>query len=1228
MKRHPFQWPLLSTRVTLLTLVIFLTGVWSLTVFVSDTIHDDMARQLGQQQFSAATLITEQVQQQVAERKDALDRTAAKASEVAETDLAAFLQAQPAWQALFNSGYQLLSPSGNALLSTFTSVPQQPALPALSALDMARVLESRTAIVTATRFSTDLNAPIMSIAVPIRAANGRLIAVLAAVTRLDQPNFLSKVVDKHYGQTGGYVITDGATRQIIAATDRKRVTELLPPRGTNPKIDRFEKGYEGSDVLVNSHGVELLVSARAIPGTSGWHAVVTLPTAEAFAPVKAAQQRARLAAIVLTLIAGGVMWWRLRQLFEPLEEATATISQVTRAAALPPPIPVVRRDEIGMMIESFNHLIDQLGQRETALKESEFRWKFAIEGSGDGVWDWNIQSGDASWSARTKEILGYPRDDKRPNTYRSWLEHVHPDDRAGVELMVQSCLKGQTPSYHHEYRVNRTDGSLRWILSRGMVVARGRNGEPLRMIGTDADITQRKRVEQFEQFRGQALEQLAEGQPIKAILESLVRGVEAIDPTIRASILLVDTDGRHLIKGAAPSLPDFYNEAINGLTIAEGIGSCGTAAATGHLVIVEDIMNHPYWANFRDLAAKANLGSCWSQAIVDNTGRVMGTFGIYHDHPHRPTAEDLKLIDQCTSLANIALVHARDEARLRQAADVFSHAREGIMITDHHGLITDVNEAFFRITGYTRDEVVGKRPSILKSGRQDASFYQGLWATLNQQGYWSGEIWNRRKDGLEYAELLTISAVKDEFGQVTQYVGLFSDITSIKEHERRLEHIAHFDALTGLPNRVLLADRLHQAMSQTRRRHQKLAVAYLDLDGFKAINDSYGHEAGDQLLSALSHRMKSALREGDTLARLGGDEFVAVLLDVDEIDHCLPILSRLLAAAATPVDIEGRPHQVSASVGLTLYPQGEEVDADQLLRQADQAMYQAKLAGKNRFHLFDPEQDRNLRGHHASIEHIRQALLERQFVLHYQPKVNMRTGRVIGAEALIRWQHPENGLLPPGQFLPIIEDNALSIELGDWVIAEALDQMSRWKAKGLVLPVSVNLSARQLQQADFLDGLSAHLARHPELGPRSLELEVLETSALDDLSHATEVMAACQGMGVRFALDDFGTGYSSLTYLKRLPISILKIDQSFVRDMRDDPDDLAILKGILSLSAAFRREVIAEGVETEAHGLALLGLGCELGQGYGIARPMPADKIPEWVATWHPPASWLGNLNL
>ena len=562
------------------------------------------------------------------------------------------------------------------------------------------------------------------------------------------------------------------------------------------------------------------------------------------------------------------------------------------------------------------------------------------------------------------------------------------------------------------------------------------------------------------------------------------------------------------------------------------------------------------------------------------------------------------------------------EVKLQLAANVFTHAREAIMITDLVGSIIDVNDTFTRMTGYSRDEILGKNPRLLKSGHQSKSFYKAMWNDLIEEGYWSGELWNRRKNGEIYVEMKTISTVRDALGKAQHYVSLSSDITLLKEHEKQLEHLAHYDVLTSLPNRVLLADRLHQCMASVQRRALRLGVVFLDLDGFKEVNDNHGHDIGDRLLMSLASRMKQTLRDADTLSRLGGDEFVAVLPDLTSIEDCLPMVNRLLSVIAEPVTINNISLKVSASLGVTFYPQSQDVDADQLLRQADQAMYQAKVAGKNRYHVFDAEQDSSIRVYHESLDRIRQALVMNEFVLYYQPKVNMRSGTVLGVEALIRWQNPEQGLLSPTQFLPLIENHALAVEIGEWVIETALTQISSWRAAGLAIPVSVNVGARQFQQIDFIERLHNLMAGHPSIQSGDLELEVLETSAMENLYQISQVIRACEANGVSVALDDFGTGYSSLTYLKRLPVTTLKIDQSFVRDMLFDPDNLTILDGVLGLAAAFHRKVIAEGVEGVEHGELLLQIGCELAQGYVIARPMPANEIPGWLATWQPAKSW------
>jgi diguanylate cyclase (GGDEF)-like protein len=410
-------------------------------------------------------------------------------------------------------------------------------------------------------------------------------------------------------------------------------------------------------------------------------------------------------------------------------------------------------------------------------------------------------------------------------------------------------------------------------------------------------------------------------------------------------------------------------------------------------------------------------------------------------------------------------------------------------------------------------------------------------------------------------------------------------------------------------------------MAHCLRQRKQLAVVFIDLDGFKQVNDQHGHNIGDEVLIGLAQRMKAALREGDTLSRIGGDEFVAVLTSLDHPRDCELVLTRLLEAAAQTMVVNGADIQVSASIGVTLFPQ-DAGEPDLLMRHADHAMYQAKQAGKNRYHYFDVKDDTDVKTHRETIHQIQSALERGEFVLHYQPKVNLKSGAVMGMEALIRWQHPVRGLLAPGEFLPAIEGHPISLLVGEWVLRTALAQMDQWRQSGLDLPVSVNVGGLQLLHPHFVAVLLELLALYPGVAPHNLELEILETSALHDIEEVSRVMHACSKLGVRFALDDFGTGYSSLTYLKRLPAETLKIDQSFVRDMLGDPDDAAIVEGIIGLTVAFRRSVIAEGVETMGHGAMLLSLGCFQAQGYGVARPMPAQEVAPWIHAWASGERW------
>lgn len=422
---------------------------------------------------------------------------------------------------------------------------------------------------------------------------------------------------------------------------------------------------------------------------------------------------------------------------------------------------------------------------------------------------------------------------------------------------------------------------------------------------------------------------------------------------------------------------------------------------------------------------------------------------------------------------------------------------------------------------------------------------------------------------------------------------------------------AWHDSLTGLPNRSLLRDRMRQAMASAKRTGRMLAVLFLDLDGFKQINDQYGHSAGDELIRETSSRLVSSVRAGDTVSRLGGDEFV-ILLDIASIDEMGQCLERIMAEVRNPVPMDGHAVSVSVSIGVTLFPQND-ADADALLRHADMAMYQAKQAGRNCYRIFDLNMDQSARLNFQMRDRIAQAIDRKEFCLYYQPKVNLRTGGIFGVEALIRWNHPERGLLPPLEFLPFAEGSELIVRIGDWVLDEALRQVSSWRETGLDIVVSVNVASEQLHETGFCGKLRAAISRYDNLEPGCLELEILESAALQDIRFVKDVLNECKALGVMLSLDDFGTGYASLAYLRHLPVDILKIDQSFVRDMIEDREDLSMIEGVISLAKIFNRDLIAEGVESAEHGMLLLQLGCDKAQGYGIAKPMPAERIPGWV---------------
>ncbi len=547
------------------------------------------------------------------------------------------------------------------------------------------------------------------------------------------------------------------------------------------------------------------------------------------------------------------------------------------------------------------------------------------------------------------------------------------------------------------------------------------------------------------------------------------------------------------------------------------------------------------------------------------------------------------------------------EKRLHLSAKVFDNSGEGIMITDADTRIIAVNRAFSEMTGYSEAELVGKNPNIFASGRHDPEFYREMWNSVNKDGYWQGEVWDRHKSWRIYPKWMTITAVRDAFGELTNYIAISTDITERKEAEKHINLLAYYDVLTGLPNRTLLHDRLEQMLAAAHRDTHQFALMFIDLDRFKYVNDSMGHATGDKLLQTVAQRLLKCVREGDTVSRIGGDEFIVLLRETDA-EGAAHVAGKILDALVVACDIEGTQISTYASIGISIYPDHAN-DANTLIKNADLAMYRAKDGGRNNFQFYSPEMNQRADRLFSMEKDLRLALEREEFVLYYQPQLDWASGKVCGAEALLRWKHPEKGFISPAEFIPVAEETGQIIELGEWVLRTACAQLSAWRQQGMpVFPISVNFSIRQLRQPDLAQMVAAVL-EEMRLQPNDLELELTEGIMMDDTEEAMTFLTQMHELGVRLSIDDFGTGFSSLSYLKNLPLDRLKIDQSFVRDIETDVSDAAIVHSIISLGHRLKLSVIAEGVESLEQLDFLRVRGCDEMQGYYFSRPLPVDEF-------------------
>lgn len=837
------------------------------------------------------------------------------------------------------------------------------------------------------------------------------------------------------------------------------------------------------------------------------------------------------------------------------------------------------RERIADLEEMRSGLLQEIEQRrqsEDALRQSKESLANAQRIARLGNWDWDIVRNTLSWSDEIYRVFGV-EPQQFAATYEAFLASVHPDDRELVSRSVDEALRDCKP-YDIHHRISLPDGKEKIVLEQAEVT-RDEGGRPLRMSGTVQDVTERKMAEESLKASEARFRTLVEQSPFV--------------------IQIYSPDGRlQMVNRAFENLWGLNMESLAGYNIFDDqqlidkgimpyieMGFAGKAAEIP-AVAYDPAINPVY---------KGPPSSKWVRTFIytvrGEAGRVREVILIQEDVTERKKAEE----------------------QLRQAAAVLENTAEAVVITDPEANIIDVNRVFTEIIGYTKEEVLGQNPRLLKSLRHEKSFYEAMWDSLNKAGYWRGEIWNRRKNGEIFPVWSTISAIHDDAGRLTHYVSLFSDISSLKRSEEQLYYLAHHDPLTDLPNRMLFNDRLEHAMVRARREKYRLALLFLDLDRFKNINDGFGHPTGDKLLQEAARRIVRQVREEDTVARLGGDEFVVLMEGIAESGDAAILATKLVDTFSRSFSIDDRELHVTVSIGISIFPEDGN-DATLLIRNADAAMYRAKEEGRNDFQFYTRELTSRAFEKVLLETSLRRALEREEFCLYYQPQFSLATGEITGAEALLRWKHPAMGLLLPAKFIQLAEETGIIFPIGEWALRAACAQMRQWQLEGFPLKlISVNISQTHFQRGDLGETVTGAL-NETGLDPCNLELEITESILTNSPERAIAALSRLRKMGVSVALDDFGTGYSSLSHLKNLPLNKLKIDQSFVRNLPLSPNDKGIVMAIISLGWIMGLNVTAEGVETDEQRTFLRNQGCKEYQGYLGGHPMPAEEFTRFLS--------------